>query len=156
MSQIAEIDHRICPGHAAAAQSTYIAGTADFGGYKDWLVLNGKAAVTIETASPDTKDGKVPWSAYADIWKRNRDVPLSLVSYFYRQRNVLVEGEVSTANLRIGERTYPDEVILYDGKSYIEEALFRVLLEGGDTDGTVRGMSGKTTALDVTDSPQSS
>lgn len=137
-----------------AAQSTYIAGTADFGGYKDWLVLNGKAAVTIETASPDTKDGKVPWSAYADIWKRNRDVPLSLVSYFYRQRNVLVEGEVSTANLRIGERTYPDEVILYDGKSYIEEALFRVLLEGGDTDGTVRGMSGKTTALDVTDSPQ--
>ncbi len=137
-----------------ATQSQYIAGTADFGGYKDWLVTIGHAAATIETSRGSMKMGKVAWRAYDDVWLRNKNVPLALVSHFYRTRNRLVECDAVTANLCIDGVLYANEVVLYNNRSYIEKSQFDLLTSGADTDRTVSGMAGQRITMDVTDSSE--
>jgi hypothetical protein len=87
-----------------------------------------------------------------DIWARNMHVPLSLVHHFYIEKNRLFENNLVTANLSIDGRLYPNELILYDGSSYINKSLFEVLQCGGDTDGIVRNHQGKRAVIDVTNS----
>ncbi|MGI6628556.1 MAG: hypothetical protein ACOX4K_09480 [Bacillota bacterium] len=87
-----------------------------------------------------------------DIWARNMHVPLSLVHRFYIEKNRLFENNLVTANLSIDGRLYPNELILYDGSSYINKSLFEVLQCGGDTDGIVRNHQGKRAVIDVTNS----
>lgn len=87
-----------------------------------------------------------------DIWARNMHVPLSLVHRFYIEKNRLFENNLVTANLSIDGRLYPNELILYDGSSYINKPLFEVLQCGGDTDGIVRSNQGKRAVIDVSNS----
>jgi hypothetical protein len=87
-----------------------------------------------------------------DIWARNMHVPLSLVHRFYIEKNRLFENNLVTANLSIDGRLYPNELILYDGSSYINKPLFEVLQCGGDTDGMVRSNQGKRAVIDVSNS----
>lgn len=134
-----------------ARRSQYIAGTADFGGYKDWLVANGHAAATIETWGGGMGAGRVPWASFEDIWSRNGDLPLLLVSHFYREKNCLVECEADTVDLCMDGRTYPGELFTYDGRSYIQKVLLETLKRGGDSDNVVRMMKGKRVTVDITD-----
>lgn len=69
---------------APAKESRYIGGSADSGGCKDWLLLNNMPAVTIEVSEGSLEGKQVDWKKYGSIWKSNKDVPLEILSCFYK------------------------------------------------------------------------
>lgn len=104
---------------------------ADFGGYKDWLIIDKKIpAVTIETGTGnlETNNSKViDWSQYISIWNENKDIPLSVSNYFYNSKYIsknYIEVNLFPISVKINGNQYTGESFIINGKTYVRSYEF--------------------------------